>query len=364
VTGVDDDAVDGDVAYTVALGAAVSTDPVYSGLVAGSVAVTNQDNDSPGISVTPTAGLVTSEAGATATFTVVLNSRPDADVVIPVSSSAPKEGTSSVSQLTFTAADWNVAETVTVTGVDDAIQDGDVAYTIALGAAASTDPLYAGLDATDVQVTNTDNDAAGIAVTPTAGLATSEAGGTATFSVVLTSEPTAVVTIPVSSNRTDEATVSSASLSFTATDWNVPQTVTVTGVDDRRQDGDVAFTIVLGAAVSTDAHYAGLDPADVTGENTDDDVADITVTPVAGLVTSEAGAVAHFEVALSSQPTADVIIPVSSSNTAEGTLLVTQIHFTPANWNAPQSVTVTGAGRSHPGWRCGVLDRARRGGQQ
>ena len=41
------------------------------------------------------------------------------------------------------------------------------------------------LDAADVAVTNTDNDAAGITVTPTTGLTTTEAGGTATFTVVL-----------------------------------------------------------------------------------------------------------------------------------------------------------------------------------
>ena len=52
-------------------------------------------------------------------------------------------------------------------------------------------------------MTNTDNDAAGITVTPTAGLTTTEAGGTATFTVVLTTQPTADVTIALSSSDTD-----------------------------------------------------------------------------------------------------------------------------------------------------------------
>ena len=52
-------------------------------------------------------------------------------------------------------------------------------------------------------VTNTDNDTAGITVTPDAGLTTTEAGGTATFTVVLTSQPTADVTIALSSSDTD-----------------------------------------------------------------------------------------------------------------------------------------------------------------
>ena len=41
------------------------------------------------------------------------------------------------------------------------------------------------MDASDVSVTNTDNDTAGITVNPTAGLSTTEGGGTATFTVVL-----------------------------------------------------------------------------------------------------------------------------------------------------------------------------------
>ena len=51
------------------------------------MSVTNTDNDTAGITVTPTSGLTTTEAGGTATFTVVLNSQPTADVTIGVSSS-------------------------------------------------------------------------------------------------------------------------------------------------------------------------------------------------------------------------------------------------------------------------------------
>ena len=45
--------------------------------------------------------------------------------------------------LTFTTANWNAAQTVTVTGVDDLVDDGDIAYTIVTAAATSTDPNYA-----------------------------------------------------------------------------------------------------------------------------------------------------------------------------------------------------------------------------
>ena len=42
--------------------------------------------------------------------------------------------------------------------MDDAIEDGDVAYTVVLDAASSADPDYNGLDSADVSVINQDND--------------------------------------------------------------------------------------------------------------------------------------------------------------------------------------------------------------
>ena len=92
------------------------------------------------------------------------------------------------------------------------------------------------------------------------GLATTEAGGTATFSVVLEAAPTANVVIPISIPDGTEGTVSAPSLTFTTADWNIAQTVTVTGVQDFSNDGDVAFTVVLGTATSTDLNFNGLNP--------------------------------------------------------------------------------------------------------
>ena len=112
----------------------------------------------PGITVTPTSGLVTTEAGGTASFSVVLNSRPTADVTIALSSSDTTEGTVSVAMLTFSPANWNTPLIVTVSGVDDTIRDGDKAYTIVLGPADSSDSRYSGLDPSDVSVTNKDNE--------------------------------------------------------------------------------------------------------------------------------------------------------------------------------------------------------------
>ena len=111
-----------------------------------------------------------------------------------------------------------------------------------------------------------------ISVTHRTGLVTSEGGGSDVFRITLTTQPTADVTIAISSSDTTEGTVSTPSVTFTPANWNVTQTVTITGVNDAVIDGDIAFTIVLAAAVSSDPNYHGRNPADVSVANLDDDV--------------------------------------------------------------------------------------------
>ncbi|QDV39156.1 beta strand repeat-containing protein [Tautonia plasticadhaerens] len=343
VTGVDDPMIDGPIAYSIVLGAASSLDLSYNGLDPSDVALTNADDDVAGFLVTPTSGLTTTEAGGTASFSVRLLSQPTADVTIPVSTSDPTEGTPSVTSLTFTPANWNVAQTVTVAGVDDLDDDGDAAYSILLGAASGADPLYNGLDPADVALTNVDDDAAGILVSPVTNLTTSEAGGTASFSVMLASRPAAPVTIAIVTSDPTEGIASAASLTFTPADWNIPRFVTVAGVDDPDDDGDVAYSIVLGLASSFDPLYNGLDPADVAAVNADDDTAGVVVAPMAGLTTSEAGGSASFSVVLTSRPAADVTITVATSDPTEGVPSAASLTFTPADWNVARAVTIVGS---------------------
>jgi hypothetical protein len=342
VTGVDDLVVDGDITYTIDITAASSDDPNYSGEDANNVSVTNNDNDSPGITVNPTLGLITTEAGGTATFTIRLNTAPNASVVIGISSNDFTEGTVSPPGVTFTAFNWNMPQTVTVTGVNDADVDGDITYTIGTAAAVSSDGNYSGRNAVDVSVTNIDNDTPGITVTPTSGLVTTEAGGTATFNISLNTLPLANVSIGLSSSNTSEGTVSPASVTFGTSNWSTPQTVTVTGVDDAVRDGNIAYTIVTAAATSTDLNYNGRNAADVSVTNTDNDTPGIAVTPTSGLVTTEAGGTATFNISLNALPTDNVNIGLSSSDTGEGTVSPSSVTFSTSNWSTPRTVTVTG----------------------
>ncbi|NJK70588.1 MAG: DUF4347 domain-containing protein, partial [Microcoleus sp. SU_5_3] len=205
--------------------------------ITAAVATTAIANDDVGITINPT-GLTTTETGGKADFTVQLKSPPTADVTIGLSSDNPAEGTVSTNSLTFTPANWNQPQIVTVNGVDDLVADGNQNYSIVTAAASSTDPLYNNLNPDDVAVTNSDNETPGITVNPTAGLTTGEDGATANFTVVLNTQPAADVTVGLSSNNTAEGTVSTNSITFTPANWNIQQQLTVTGVNDSITDGD------------------------------------------------------------------------------------------------------------------------------
>jgi len=294
----------------------------------------------PGFTVTPT-NAVTSEFGITTNFSVVLDLAPTNDVTINMSSSNPAEGIISTNSLTFNSTNWNIPQIVTITGQDDAVADGPVSYTIILDPAISTDPNYNGLDPADVSVVNVDDETAGISVTPTSGLVTTESGGTATFSVFLNRQPTADVTICLSSANPAEGTVSPASLTFNASDWSTPKQVTVTGVDDFKVDGDVTYTIVTAPAVSSDPGYNGVNPPDVSVVNLDNDVPNFVWSYSLPLTVIEGGTTT-YSLALSTQPDSNVVFQIVSSIPSAATVSPTTLTFTPLDWSTPKVITLTG----------------------
>lgn len=99
----------------------------------------------------------------TAPFDVSLTSLPEYDVVISASSSDVSEGIVDLplsKTLTFTQANWNIPQQVTIIGVDDSELDGDVSYSIDFNA-ASSDSEYNG-KTTSVDLINLDNETGGI----------------------------------------------------------------------------------------------------------------------------------------------------------------------------------------------------------
>ena len=104
------------------------------------------------IIVAPTEGLITDEKGGSDSFTVELDSPPLTNITIDFSSSDPTEGFVSPEKLTINPGNWNKPDqnVITVTGVADGIEDGDIVYEIT-GTASSGDPVPT------VSVTNLNN---------------------------------------------------------------------------------------------------------------------------------------------------------------------------------------------------------------
>ncbi|MDX1960493.1 MAG: DUF1554 domain-containing protein [Leptospiraceae bacterium] len=348
VTGVPDFVKDGDQEFQISFTPIISKDTFYSGYQFSTIKATNKDTDTASIRTSINGSkLETNESGTTASFTVVLTSKPSSTVTIPtITSSNTTEGTVSPSSLTFDASNWNVPQTVTITGVDDITPDGIVYFTIDFGNSTSTDSNYNALTITSLNAQNVDNEPAFVIGTVSGN--TSEGGGTANFTFRLARAPSSDVVIALSSSNTQEGTVSPSTLTFTNLNWSTNQNVTITGVDDFVQDGTIAYSIITAPATSSDVSFHGLDPNDVSLSNTDNDTAAITITqPPQGILVTDSTVVASsINVSLATQPVADVTINVSSSDLTEGTVSVASLTFNSSNWSTPQIITVTGVNDS------------------
>jgi len=171
VKGLNDDVADGSPLFYVTTSVAITMDPATRSIRRTCVSAT-RTTTAAGVNVVLVKGidgnapnkLVTDENGATATFTVALTSQPRDDVTITLSSSDTTEGTLWTSSLTFTSVNFAAPQTVTIAGVDDKTVDGNQPYTITVGPAKSKDLNFDGKFSSLVQVTNRDDDTAGVIV--------------------------------------------------------------------------------------------------------------------------------------------------------------------------------------------------------
>lgn len=214
------------------------------------------------------------ESGTSDTFQVVLTSRPASDVVLSVTSADESEATVSQSRLTFTAENWDTAQTVTVTGEDDSFYDRDKRTEIAIAVIPEdSNDAFDTVAGQSIIVTTIDDDDVPpprVSISQTGGSTrVSESGMTDIINVVLDARPESDVVLTVTSSDVGEVTVSPATLTFTSDNWNQDQAIVVTGVPDNDvADGDVDATVVIAVDVGqSDPVYADLPATSVTVTN-------------------------------------------------------------------------------------------------
>lgn len=108
-----------------------------------------------------------------------------------------------------------------------------------------------------------------LVVTAAAGLVTTEAGAKKTFNIKLFNKPTANVVVPIASTNQKEGVATPNTLTFTPLNWATNQVVTVTGQPDCANDGNVAYQVLSGKAISIDPQYIELSgvPVNLTNSN-------------------------------------------------------------------------------------------------
>ncbi|TDE53618.1 cellobiohydrolase [Nonomuraea mesophila] len=208
--------------------------------------------------VTTSTSAVAVNEGGTATFTTRLSSAPSSNVTVTTTRTSGDADltVSSGGSLTFTPSNWNTPQTVTLA----AAQDSDTA-----AGTASFSVTGTGVTGTTVTATEVDDDATteqSIIVSPTS--VTVPEGSTGTYTVRLAQQPSSSVTVTSTggSGDSDLTVGSGGSLTFTTSNWNTPQTVTLAAAQDSdTANGTRAFTVAS----------TGLTSRTVTATEADDD---------------------------------------------------------------------------------------------
>jgi Bacterial Ig-like domain (group 2) len=160
------------------------------------------------------------EASST-TFTVRLSARPARDLTVDLISSDIGAASVTPSSLSFTTDNWSSAQPVIISGVLDMdLADESVAIT-ASSAGMANQSVNAIVSDDDTQVVQMS----------TSSMSVTE-GSSSELRVSLRFEPAGSETVSVRSNNPTVATVSPATLTFTASNYNMPQSVALIGVQD------------------------------------------------------------------------------------------------------------------------------------
>ena len=341
----------------------------YGSLNYPNTPVTVTDNDTEGVTINPTSVPITEVEGgvATGTYDVTLSAAPTVGnatvtMAVPNNSDVTTSPTSPTS-LTFSLSDWTSAGTQMVTKsveirvADDDGADGETAQiTHTLGGTA----YGPGTPLQSVTVSITDTDTRGVTITAADPISFNE-GGSASYTVVLDTEPTGPVTVSVEDeNTTDEIQADVTAVEFTIANWDTPQTVRVSAARDEDAQDDTGMITHTVTGADYEANNVMADSVDVTINDLDTRSVILRVggaenptSPAFSI--GEGAAEVEYEIRLGTKPVeadntdGEVTVTVTTSNTSElrirdlsNSLVVDSLTLTfdASNWNAYQTVSI------------------------
>ena len=312
--------------------------------------------------------------GSSGTFNVRLNTQPSGTVTVFLTETSSDISLSST-RLTFTTTNWNQAQTVTVSAAQD-VDSSDEVATISISASGGGYNVAS----TEEIIVNINDDEGGGTITPvgTRGISVSrstisvEEGSTEDFTVVLDAVPTGDVTIAVNESSA-KISVNKTSLTFTTSNWNSEQTITITGEQDVDIDNNTAIIDLIASGggygnvtdqiirvniidddVIKESAEASLTlpVATFTGEATGSIVGiefssdDLSINVFQNIFSIERGVGGVLKIHLSSQPSSTVTVNISITDgglvsPVEVTASPTRLTFTTSNWETDQEINLT-----------------------
>ncbi|MFC3615338.1 beta strand repeat-containing protein [Lutimaribacter marinistellae] len=313
-------------------------------------------------------GIFLSEDGSTAndSYSITLLAAPTADVIISAQVLSPTPAPQFA--LTPSNNDGNgnlvlnagtLSGNFTVARIEDDVDytnlspsDFQIAHTV-----TSADPNFDGLNLPTIpEITLTQDDAAGFTVTPLDSADTTVVEGEADsdgFTVQLDSEPQSEVRIQLDSawpTATDAGALNidvdgaargtATELVFNASNWNTPQTVTLSKVVSDDIAGEPFTVDLIKGFTTVSPEYVGLSAPSLSVDVVEDDVEGLTITETGGgTQVVEGGSNDSFDIVLDSQPTETVTIRVTGDTGQFEP--IADLLFTPETWDIPQTVALT-----------------------
>jgi hypothetical protein len=333
-----------------------STSSIYDRLSVTPTPITVYDDDPANVDIVAPSIIQLDEArsGATAELAIRLTSKPTSAVTVTVSELAGQLKLTNAA-LTFTPANWNTTQRVTVAAVDDAIvEPRPHVATIALQV-RSADTFYDAMRLASRSVQIQDDDAAGVqlegvrswpgTVTPGAtapAVRLDEAGATTRVRILLASAPERDVVIhPIATPGTQLA-ISPSSITVRAGQslGAAGAVFDVSAVDDHVDEPDVHHASISWTLDTTDSAYAGITTIQSAIDIGDDDTAGVVLTPSGSFDTIEGGAQRDVALTLASAPTSAVVITLLPDAQATAVGATRTLRFDAQNWNLPQHIAV------------------------
>ena len=294
------------------------------------------DDDDPQVTVRFGQASYTVAEGADQTITVNLSADPERTLVIPLT--ATRQGDTSGDDYSVPGTvTFNTGETsrdITFTATQDDIDDDNESVLLGFG---TLPDRVSEATPTEATLSITDDDARGVMVS-TITLDVDE-GENATYTVVLKSEPTHDVRVTINDPIDNtKVTADPPSLTFTSSDWDTPQTVTVSAAQD--EDGANESATVTHTVGGGD--YASETLQDVTVTVDDDETTSVTIDPKG--ITIQPGESNQYSVVLGTEPTVPVTVTVTGHSGTDLLVNPDDLNFDENDWDVPKTVRVSARG--------------------